>query len=138
MKETNWRCQRRSNSGCSLLTCNSKLWQSKVVNLSGKTDSTLKLILDISLYTYENTFQIVLQENLLHVPGVWGIIDAMFSLPHSLWLFVISSMTFVTYLKPVLGSILPNNICVFCHAANIFTSPSGRMKHIFINSKRIF
>lgn len=54
------------------------------MNLSGKTDSTLKLILNISLYTYENTFQIVLQENLLHVPGVWGIIDAMFSLPHSL------------------------------------------------------
>lgn len=114
VKETNDRCQRRSNSGCRLLTYNSKLWQGKVVNLSGKTDSTLKLILNISLYTYENTFQIVLQETLLHIPGVWGIIDAMFSLSHSLWFFVISSRTFVTYLKPVLGSFLIIYVSFFC------------------------
>lgn len=52
-----------------------------VILVENKID--VKTDINISLYTYENTFQIMLQDNILHIPGVSGF-GALFSLSYSL------------------------------------------------------
>lgn len=132
VKEPKGRCQRRSSSGCSLLIYNSKLWTGQNGEPEWKNKFHIKIdIKYFSVHLWKYLLDYVARKSITHTWCFWHYWCNVFLVTFSM--ILCHFIQALCYISQTSLGVLPYNKCVFCHAANIFTTPSETMKQIFMN-----